>query len=242
VNEFTPRFAPLMVLLFLGSAFLLGVSLLTLVYAAVRRSRQGAIVGAALAALVGGGYSFLLFGSSLVSQEKILPRGAWKYFCEVDCHIAYSITDVQTASVLGSETQQSMARGQFVIVRLKAWFDEHTISPRRGDSPLQTGDRLVILLDDRGHVYPPSAGPQAAFSRMEGTSESLDRPLRPGESFTTSLVFDVPENARGLRLLVADRPDDWLARVIVGHEASFLHKKIYLALDSQGSALSPRPT
>ena len=242
MNEFTPHFAPVMVLLFLGSSFLLGISFLTLVYAAIRRSKQGAIVGAALAALVAGGYSFLLFGSSLVSHEKILPRGAWKYFCEVDCHIAYSVADVQTAAAFGPETQQTSAQGQFVIVGLKTWFDEHTISPHRGDGPLQTGDRLVLLHDDHGDVYLPSLRAQAAFDRMEGTSASLDRPLRPGESFTTSLVFDVPPNARGFRLLVADRPEDWLAYVIIGHEGSFLHKKIYLALDPARDQPSRHPS
>ncbi len=235
MNEFTPHFAPVVVLFFLGSAFFLGVSLLMLAYAAIRHSRQAAILGGGLAALVAGGYSFLLFGSSLISHEKILPRGAWKYFCEIDCHIAYSIADVQTVAAFGPETQQTVAQGRFVIVGLKTWFDEHTISPHRGDSPLQTGGRRLVLLDDSGHGYSPSIGPQAAFDRMVGEPISLDQPLRPGQSFTTRLVFDVPQNAHGFRLLVGDPPEDWPDRFLIGHETSFLHQKIYLRLDPVGS-------
>jgi hypothetical protein len=239
MNEFTPHFAPVVVLLFLGSAFLMAVSFLALAYAAVRRSRPAALLGAGLAFLVAGGYAFLLFGASLVSAEKIVPRGGWKYFCEMDCHIAYSVADVRTAAVLGPEMQQTTAQGQFVIVRLKTWFDENTISPHRGNGPLNTGERLVILLDDTGRIYSPSARAQAALSHIEGEPAPLDQALRPGESFTTSLIFEVPETAHGLRLLVADSPRDWLARLIVGHEASLLHKKIYLGLDP--AVASSRP-
>jgi Domain of unknown function (DUF4352) len=230
MNEFTPHFAPFVVLLFLGSAFLFGVSLLLLAYAAIRRSRPLGVIGAGLAALVAGGYAFLLFGASLISQEKIVPRGGWKYFCEIDCHIAFSIADVRTSAVLGPESQQTQARGQFVVVSLKTWFDEHTISPHRGNSPLQTGDRFVVLKDDLGRIYAPSTVAQSVLSPTEGAFASLDRPLRPGESFTTTLVFDVPQDARSLRLLVADPKDDWLGRMVIGHETSFLHKKIYLGL------------
>jgi len=229
MNEFTPHYAPIVVLLFLGSAFLLGVSLLVLAYSALRRSRVLAIFGAGLAALFAGGYAFLLFGAALLSHEKIVPQGAWKYFCEIDCHIAYSIEDVQTATAHGRETQKLSAQGQFVMIRLKTWFDERTISPHRGNSPLGAGNRLVTLLDQAGHAYFPSSRAQAALGLASSDSVSLNQPLRPGESFTTTLVFDIPQSARNLRLLVADPADDWLGRMIVGHESSPLHEKIYLA-------------
>ena len=229
MNEFTPHYASIVVLFFLGSAFLLGVSLLILAYSAVRRAKTLAIFGAGLAALVAGGYAFLLFGASLLSHEKIVPQGAWKYFCELDCHIAYSVAEVQTAATLGPETEPTSAQGQFVIVHLKTWFDEHTISRHRGNSPLGTGDRLVTLLDDTGRVYFPSLRAQTALGSNSGHATSLNQPLRPGESFTATLVFEVPQNTSNLRLLVADPEDDWLGRMIVGHESSPLHKKIYLA-------------
>jgi hypothetical protein len=43
-------------------------------------------------------------------------------------------------------------------------------------------------------------------------------------------VFDVPKDARSLRLLVTE--DDPETRLVIGHENSFLHKKIYFDVDT----------
>jgi hypothetical protein len=230
-----------MLLLLIGSVGAIGISVLALLYATVARSKSIAVVGAGLAVLVAGGYASMLLGTSLISHEVLLPLGGWKYFCEIDCHIAYSVADVRTATALGPETQQTPAQGQFVIVRLKTWFDERTISPDRGNGPLYTGNRLVALVDGNGRVYSPSAAAQAALGHIEGPSAPLSQPLRPGESFTTSFVFDVPQNAHDFRLLVADPSDEWVPRMVVGHESSLLHKKIYLAVPlPTHTARSPR--
>ncbi len=64
----------------------------------------------------------------------------------------------------------------------------------------------------------------------------MAQPLQPGESYTTDLVFDVPKQARGLRLLLLE--DDPETRFVIGHENSLLHKKIYFdveALERMGS-------
>lgn len=234
MSEYTPNFAPVVVLLFLGAVFVTGVMLLLAFYGAVRRSEFFVSLGAISAVAIVTGYALVLCAVSIASNEKVLPPGGWKYFCEVDCHIAYSVQSARMVAALGMESQQTSAKGQFAIVRLKTWFDEHSISPHRGNSPLQTGERMAVLVDGAGHAYPQSPGGQAAFRLIEGAAISLDQPLRPGESFVTSLVFDVPKDASGLRLLVTDSPNDWLSRVIIGHEDSFLHKKIYLGLEPGG--------
>src|SRR5437879_10927142 len=48
------------------------------------------------------------------------------------------------------------------------------------------------------------------FTRLDGNSTPLTQPLRPGESYMTDFVFDVPRNAQGLRLLLAE--DDQIGR------------------------------
>ena len=234
MSEYTPNFAPAVVLLFLGAVFMAGIALLVLFYGAIRRSEFLATLGAITTVIVVVGYALVLSSVSAVSSEKVLPPGGWKYFCEVDCHIAYSVQSARMVAALGPELQPTTATGQFVIVRLKTWFDEHTISPHRGNSPLQTGERMVVLADEAGHTYPQSPAGEAALRFIEGAAIPLDQPLRPGESFVTGLVFDVPKDTSGLRLLVTDRPNDWLSRVIIGHEDSFLHKKIYLGLEPDG--------
>jgi hypothetical protein len=239
MSEFTPHFAPIVVLLFLGSILLVASSVLVLFYGAVRQSKFFAAVGAIAAFSVAAGYGLLLCGVSLASSEKDLPPGGWKYFCEIDCHLAYSIAGVRTAAVIGPEMQQASAHGQFVIVRLKTWFDEHSISPHRGDSPLAPNHRLVVLVDEHGDTFARSQEGESALLRLGGSSMPLTESLRPGESYSTDLVFDLPKDARGLRLWIAE--DDPESRLVIGHENSFLHKKIYLSLEPTTSSARIAP-
>jgi hypothetical protein len=228
--EFTPHLAPLVVLFFLGAVFFIGLSILVLLYGAVRRSLLFTKLGAGAGAVVMAGYALMLGVASLASSERVLPPGGWKYFCEIDCHIAYSIGGLRTSAALGRETRQTSAQGQFVIVRLKVWFDENTISAHRGNGPLTPNPRRVVLVDDSGREFAPSLEGQAALARLEGPAPSLAQPLRPGESFTTDFVFDVPQGTRDLRMLITeDAPE---TRLLIGHENSPFHKKVYLGLDS----------
>jgi hypothetical protein len=229
MSEFTPHFAPIVVLLFLGTALLLGVSFLVLFYGAARRSSFFAKLGGSAVLTIAAGYFLLLGSVSFASSEKVLPPGGWKYFCEIDCHIAYSVAGAQTAVALGPEMQQMSARGKFVVVRMKTWFDEHTISAHRGNGPLTPNARKVVLIDDTGRRFARSFESQVAFARLGNSSTPITKPLRPGESYTTDFVFDVPKDARGLRLLITE--DDPETRLVIGHENSLLHKKIYLGVD-----------
>jgi hypothetical protein len=228
--ETTPHLAPIVVLLFLGAVFVTGVSLLILLYGAARRSKLYARIGGGAALTVVTFYLLLLCSVSLASSEKVLPAGGWKYFCEIDCHIGYSVSGVQTTSVIGPEMRQQSAHGQFVIVRLKVWFDPRTISPNRGDGPLTPNARRVVLVDANGRAYAQSSEGKADLACLDGDAGSLRQPLRPGQSFAKDLVFDVPKDAPGLRLLITE--DDPETLLVIGHENSLLHRKIYLGLDS----------
>ena len=61
------------------------------------------------------------------------------------------------------------------------------------------------------------------LSTEGGVGMPLDTALRPGESYTTELVFDLPEGAREPVLLVIE--SSTATRFIVGHENSPLHGK-----------------
>jgi hypothetical protein len=61
----------------------------------------------------------------------------------------------------------------------------------------------------------------------------LTEPLRPGESYTTDFVFEVPKDAQGLRLLITE--DCPKTHFVIGHENSLVHKKIYFGVDSAAS-------
>src|SRR5207237_2737673 len=83
-----------------------------------------------------------------------------------------------------------------------------------------------------------STGAFAALRSSQGSvSDSLcpppwqlTEPLRPGESHTTDFVFEAPRDAHGLRLLITE--DDPETRLVIGHETSLGHKKIYFDVDS----------
>jgi hypothetical protein len=235
MSAFMPHFAPIVVLLFLGTVFLLGISLLVLFYGTTRRSAFFAKLGASAAVTIAAGYFLLLSGVSLASSEETLPPDGWKYFCEIDCHLAYSLLSAETAAALGPELQQTPAHGEFVVLRVKTWFDERTISAHRGNGPLTPNRRKVLLADDTGRSYEPSPEGQFALARSGNRSTAMAQPLRPGESYMTDLVFDVPKQARGLRLLITE--DDPETRFVIGHENSLLHKKIYFDV----SALERKP-
>ncbi len=229
--EFMPRYAPVVVLLFLGASFVLGVTLLVVVYGLVRRKRAAIKYGLAAALAEAGLYAALLLAVSLTSEEKVLGPGELKYFCEIDCHVAYSVVDVTLTKSLGTPPQAGVAAGSFIVVKVKTWFDAATISSHRGNAPLTPNPRRVTLVDEQGRRYEPSAGAQSALERVQGTTTPLTQALRPGESYTTGLVFDLPADARNPRLLITDA--DFVTRFLIGHEGSPLHKKIYFALPPQ---------
>ncbi len=236
---FMPEFAPIVVLLFLGTVFALGVTSLVIVYGLVRKKpvvvRYGAIVALAGAAC----YGAVLLGDSLASHERVLRAGERKYFCEIDCHVAYSIVEVAAKRTLGAPPNEKTAAGYFYLVKVKTWFDPDTISSQRGNGLLTPNPRRILVVDEQGREYGPSFEGQTALELAHGSSTPLTAPLRPGESYTTEFVFDLPAASRNPRLLITDSTE--LLRFLIGHENSPFHKKIYFGLSPRAEAADSRP-
>ena len=212
------------VLAFLGFGFAEGVAALAaIVLFAVRKPRAAAVVlagAAGLAAL----YCWALLVFSLASREQVAAVGEEKYFCEVDCHLAYSVVDVRGSKVLGKGSVRTAARGLYRIVTVRVRFDPETTSVHRPkDMALTPNPRSVRVVAACGSTYRPDPTGQRALETVEGPAIPLTKSLRPGESYTTRLVFDVPETARDPRLLVTE--SDWITRALIGHENSPLHRK-----------------
>lgn len=128
----------------------------------------------------------------------------------------------------GTEVQPLTADGKFVVVQIKTWFDPFTISPHRGDGPLLPNKRKVALLDESGRMFQPSSQ-SAAVLAAEGLRRTpLNTELRPGETYSSYLVFEIPRESRGLGLLLTSA--DEVSRVLWGDESSPFHKKAYFAL------------
>jgi hypothetical protein len=229
-----PKYAPLVIVMFLGACSGLLFMGLAFLYGLIARKRWVMRVSVALAASGILIYAILLLGFSLASSDKVLSFGDRKHFCEVDCHIAYSVTSVTSASRLGVGEKRISAAGKFYIVRVQTWFDPSTISSFRGNSPLAPSPRKVVVFDEAGREFTPSQPGQRTYELTPGaTTTPLTTPLRPGESYTTDFVFDLPVDVRQPRLLVGDV--DPISALIIGHEDSPLHKKIYFTISPPSS-------
>jgi hypothetical protein len=211
------------VLAFLGTALtLLFLAALLVFLMATGRRRRARWAALAAGGLVGT-YAALLLAHSALSRPQVARVGEEKYFCEVDCHLAYSVTGVRREKRLGPAGKESGARGVFTIVTVKTRFDERTISPRRGREPLTPNGRRIAVMDAHGSVYGSSPEGAAALTSVGGASTPLTTPLRPGESYTTTFVFDLPDDIQAPHLLLTE--DSPVTRFLIGHENSFGHAK-----------------
>jgi hypothetical protein len=201
--------APLSVLAFLGT----GLSTAALLAAAAVLALAGR-APLARRLLLGSGALPLAYGAALIAfgaatREQTVPRGGEKFFCEIDCHVGYSVAAfVETAG----------GDGRRAVVTLRSRFDETTISPQRGNGLLTPNPRSAALVDARGRRF--AAEPSGAAA--------LRAALRPGESYATDLVFRIPEGAGDQRLSLVEA--DNLVRLLLGHERAPLAGETLLAL------------
>lgn len=200
---------PLAAVAFLGTA--LGALALTALYVYARLTGRPSWGRWALrlGGVGAGAYLLLYVVASVTSRDVVLAPGEEKHICEVDCHLAYSVTGVKTEPASTATVRH--------IVTVKVRFDQETISTRRAlDRELSPNSRYVALVDAQGRRYP---------IRTDG----FQRRLVPGQGYTTDLVFEVPVGARDLRLIL--RSNDVPTRFIVGHENSIGHGGVTFALE-----------
>ena len=209
-SNFTLVPAPVAVLALLGTA----ASTVALLAAAAFSGLAGrtgsakhlGLAGTALPAF----YALLLVGLGAATPARVVPRGGEKFFCEIDCHVGYSVTDVKESAETGTRR---------LAVTVRSRFDEKTISPRRGNGPLTPNPRAAALVDAAGRRFGAAPAGVAA----------LLAPLRPGESYATTLAFEVPGDTEGLRLSLVE--SEGPVRLLLGHERAPLAGETRLALN-----------
>jgi hypothetical protein len=122
-------------------------------------------------------YCALLLSFSVASHETALAHGQEKYFCEIDCHLAYSVLDARTQP------------DGHLVVTVRTRFDETTTSPNRPkDAPLTPSAREARLIDSAGRAYAP----------VSTAGTPLLTPLKPADAYTTQLEFNIPKDVTGL--------------------------------------------
>jgi hypothetical protein len=215
--------APLGALLLLGTGLLLLIVGLAFGYSVIMKKPALTKFALLTIAVVAGLYLAVLLIFSFASGEQVLARGAEKHFCEIDCHLAYSIIEVRDTKTLGDAPNQVTATGTFRLVTIKTRFDETTIGRNRGDSLLYPNSRVVTISDENGKEYFPSATAQSVLEKTQTAGTAMTIPLRPGETYSTTLAFDLPAGIKNPTLWI--REGELLTRFVIGHENSFLHKK-----------------
>jgi len=233
-----PHFAPIVVMAFLLTGLGLALALIAVIGGLLTRHRLVVRIALVGALVLAGGYGATWAASGLASRERTLAPGERKYFCEIDCHLAYSITAVERARVLGRGATAARARGDFWVVTLETWFDPSTIAAwRPRDVPLTPNPRRVVMVDADRRTYSVSPAGQRA---LEEPSAALETPLVPGQSYRTRLVFDLPRDVRAPRVLLTD-PDPVLG-LLIGHENAPLHRKAFFALPRVADAKPAEPS
>ncbi len=203
----------LSLLAFLATVGLTGLGLGTALWARVTGrialARRTLIASGGLAA----GYLLVLLLAGEVSPDRIVPPGGEKYFCELDCHLAYAVTAVRPAADGASGTYE---------LSLRTRFDETTISARRGTSaPTWPGPRRFAVVASDGNRY-------AAREHAAPGSTPITTELRPGEHYATLLEVELPGGVTPVNLDLED--DIALNWLLIGNERSPLHGRTLLAL------------
>jgi hypothetical protein len=205
--------APIGALALLGAGLLMLVAAVMLVGSLVTRRSGAAKFVLVAMVVIAGIYLGAMLAFSLAGREKVLARGDEKHFCEIDCHLAYSIADVRQMKTLGTAPSQSTAQGVYTVVTIKTRFDETTTASGRGHGLLYPNSRVLTLTDERGNKYGP----------ISQSGSPLTAALRPSESYTTDIAFDLPPDAKPTNLLMNE--GEWETHLVIGHENSLLHKK-----------------
>ena len=215
--------APIGVLLLLAAGLVIALTTLLLVYALFTRKTVLSKFAFLTLAMIAGAYFALMLIFSWSSNDRVLLRGQEKHFCEIDCHLAYSVLDVKQTKSLGNPPYAANALGTFYVITVRTRFDETTIGARRGDGPLSPNARLLTVIDSNGERYSPSAAAQAFLQGNAASGTSITTALRPGESYNTTVVFDLPPTVQHPVLLINE--GDWITHFVIGHENSLAHKK-----------------
>ena len=205
--------APLSAMAFLGMVAFLMLSVALAIGFAFGKKRKALRATASFAAVAVLSYGAMLMVFSVASQRVVLAAGQEKYFCELDCHLAYSVVSA------GYQAAHVMAGDRQYVVELQTRFDPTTIGPRRGNGALTPNPRDVVIVDGGGHEYRPA--------EIEG--KSLVTPLRPGESYRTKLVFEV-QGMQGHPFLWVHTKADAPEWMMIGNEVSPLHRKVFFQL------------
>ncbi len=111
-----------------------------------------------------------------------------------DGDLAFTATSVTTANSLGNTYTSSKAQGIFYVVTLKI--------ENKGKETKTIDSSMITLTDDQGRKFDRSIEGQTAKGLSQGKVDLFLQQVQPGLSVTGDIVFDIPKDATGLKLVV----------------------------------------
>ena len=104
---------PVTVLLFVGAV--LGGAALVVLFLVARVTQRQPFARLTLRTLIAGAglYALLVLGASLFSRSRVLAPGEEKHICEIDCHLAYSVTDTKSEPLPDGHPLWSLRQGGY---------------------------------------------------------------------------------------------------------------------------------
>lgn len=131
----------------------------------------------------------------LISRDNPVPFGT--DICFDDW--CATVTSIEKPLYLGAENQKLNPLGQFIVVNIKMSNHARGIAQK----PSEPG---VHLIDEKGNTYSFSATGQQALEKQTGSQIPIDERLELNQSLETKLVFDIPNEAKKLKVLIEEGP------------------------------------
>ncbi len=110
-----------------------------------------------------------------------------------------TVTRIEKPIILGIENQKLNPQGQFIILNIK--MSNHA----RGIDQKPSEPRVHIT-DEKGNSYSFSVAGQQALEKQIGKQIPIDERLELNQSLETQLVFDIPKEAKKLKILIEEGP------------------------------------
>ena len=155
-----------------------------------------------------GVYAVTVVAVSLGSETRPLALGTDKCF------------DDWCATVIAARSLPNPSGGDSKLVAVTL-----RISNRARQAAFRPSQPRLSLQLGSGESISPSQLAQHEFEQQAGTQEDIARRLLAGESFQTSLVFEVPTATRAASVVILEGPNA-ITRILLGDENSFLHRKM----------------
>ena len=157
---------------------------------------------------------------SLVSPQRVLAIGEDR--CFDDWCIA--VENVAITPELGQGEHLLRANGAFYVVTVR-------LSNHARGRDQRAASAAIHLIDHQDRWHDASPGGQRAYEEAHGPIVPLTATIPLGQSLTTVQVFDLPLDAHDVGLAVEHPAGFSPGRLIIGDEASLLHKPTIVRLE-----------